>query len=213
MKRFNPFVRCLVAAGAILTTGTVMAAGSSQDGSKDSWMSLHGTVTSTQSNSFRIDHGGDTMKVVLEDWEQNADALPVWQGDEVTVYGDVTEALFQDSTLEANGIYVADLNTVFYANDHRGDSVFRPYSTAPDIGQVAYKGYVQSVQPGKDRLTIDSGAKELTVYTGDMSHDPLDDEGFQQIEKMDHVMVEGVTDGDFVTKGALTADAIVTLGS
>jgi hypothetical protein len=62
-----------------------------------------------------------------------------------------------------------------------------------------------------DTFTIDTGAKELTVETDALMYDPLDDEGFQQIEVSDVVSVDGVVDEDFFTNNDLIADRIVTL--
>jgi len=60
-------------------------------------------------------------------------------------------------------------------------------------------------------FTINSGSRLLTVETEDMLYDPLDDEGYQQIEKGDRVSVSGDLDTDVFGLKELEAHSIVTL--
>jgi hypothetical protein len=53
-------------------------------------------------------------------------------------------------------------------------------------------------------FTIDSGAQQMTVDTALMSYDPMDDEGYQQIE-------EGDLEDDTFEKSEVMADTVVTL--
>jgi hypothetical protein len=130
----------------------------------------------------------------------------------VTVYGEVDEHLYTDDTIEAASVHVDDLNSFFYASaadeEELGAWALDPYD---EVGDITYVGTVESVNDMTDTFTIDTGAKELTVETDALMYDPLDDEGFQQIEVSDVVSVDGVVDEDFFTNNDLIADRIVTL--
>ena len=74
-------------------------------------------------------------------------------------------------------------------------------------------GTVDSVDPVTNTFTIDTGAMELSVDTSALLYDPLDDEGFQQIDVGDRVSVDAVVDADFIGDQDLLAESIVTLGN
>ena len=60
-------------------------------------------------------------------------------------------------------------------------------------------------------FTIDSGDQKMTVDTALMSYDPMDDEGYQKIEKGDQVTVTGDMENDTLETAELMADSVVTL--
>lgn len=62
-----------------------------------------------------------------------------------------------------------------------------------------------------DSFTLDTGARELTVETDRMVYDPLDDEGYQKIEKGDIVSVTGNLDSGLFGEQQVEASAITTL--
>jgi len=180
----------------------------------DSWISLTGEVESVQSDRFMLDYGEGEITVEMDDWDSYGDAWPLAEGDEVTVYGEVDDGLYQDSRIEASSVHVEGLDTFFYASsadeEELGDWVL---DTSAEFGDLTYIGHVESVSPAAESFTIDTGAQELTVYTVQMAYDPLDDDGFQQLEPGDLVSVEGQVDADLFGNGDLYADSIITLSS
>lgn len=178
----------------------------------DTWISLTGTVTSTTPASFLLDYGDGLITVEMDDWDNFGDAYPLMDGDQVTVYGDVDKGLYEATTIEAGSVYVDDLNTFFYASaadeEDFGEWVV---VTDAEIGDLIYIGTVVTVIPDLNTFTIDTGATELTVDTSAMLYNPLDDQGFQQIDVGDRVSVEAEIDADFFGDQDLLAESVVTL--
>ena len=179
----------------------------------DTWISLTGTVTSTTADSFIMDYGDGLITVEMDDWDTFGDAWPLADGDQVTVYGDVDKGLYETATIEAGSVYVQDLNTFFYASaaDEEGDYGEWVVDINAVVGDVTYIGTVETVIPDANTFTIDTGVTELTVDTSALPYNPLDDEGFQQIDVGDRVSVEAEIDADFIGDQDLLAESIVTL--
>ena len=176
------------------------------------WISLAGTVTSTTADSFIMDYGDGLITVEMDDWDNFGDAWPLIDGDQVTVYGTVDKGFYETTTIEAGSVYVDDLNTSFYASaadeEDFGEWVV---VTDADLGDLIYIGTVASVSPDANTFTIDTGAMELTVDTSTLLYNPLDDQGFQQIDVGDRVKIEAEIDADFFGDQDLLAESIVTL--
>lgn len=177
-----------------------------------SLIGLTGTVTSTTADSFKLDYGKGMITVEMDDWDAFGDAWPLVDGDQVTVYGAVDNDLFEKTTIEAGSVYVKDLNTFFYASaadeEEYGQWVI---DIDAELGDVTYIGTVKSVSPLTNTFTIDTGLMELSVDTSGLLYDPLDDEGFQQIDVGDRVSVDAVIDRDFIGDQDLLAESVVTL--
>ncbi|NDY95087.1 DUF5666 domain-containing protein [Wenzhouxiangella limi] len=178
----------------------------------ESWISLAGTVTSTTPDSFRLDYGDGMITVEMDDWDTFGDAWPLMDGDRVTVYGKVDQNLFANTTIEAGSVYVEDLNTFFYASP-ADEEEYGAWVVTTDVvpGDLTYIGTVESASPMTNTFTIDTGATELSVDTTALPYDPLDDEGFQQIDVGDRVSVDAVIDADFIGDQDLLAESVVTL--
>lgn len=175
-----------------------------------SWITLSGKVTSTTADTFMLDYGRGLVTVEMDDWdwfEENGEVLP---GDNVTVYGEVDDDTFEGAKVEASSVYVESLGTYFYANAADEES-FNDLDVAPtiDIGQMIVTGTITSVSGSE--FTIDSGVQEMTVDTALMPYDPMDDEGFQQLEVGDLVSVTGDIEDDTFEESELLADTVVTL--
>lgn len=212
MKHCN---RKLLISMAVALGATVSASALAQDPASkpdDSWLSLTGTVTSTTADSFKLDYGDGIITVEMDDWDNYSEAFPLVDGDEVTVYGEVDNDLYESAKVEASSVYVDDLNSFFYAStadeEELGDWVVDVDS---EIGDLTYIGEVETVSPVTDSFTIDTGVSELTVDTSAMLYDPLDSEGFQTIEAGDRVSIEGDIDSDFIGNNDLVAESIITL--
>lgn len=178
----------------------------------DAWVSVTGTVTSTTAETFKLDHGDGMITVEMDDWDDFGNAFTLSDGDEVTVYGEVDKDLYESAKIEAGSVFVDDLNTFFYASaadeEEYGEWVL---DTETEVGDITYIGTVETVDSLTDTFTIDTGATELSVDTSALLYDPLDDEGFQQIEVGDRVSVDAEIDADFFGDQDLLAESIVTL--
>lgn len=175
-----------------------------------SWITLSGKVTSTTEDTFMLDYGKGLVTVEMDDWdwfEENGEVLP---GDEVTVYGEVDDDTFEGAKVEASSVYVDNLGTYFYASA-MDEETFTDLDVAPtlSVGELILTGTVTGVNGAE--FTIDSGAQKMTVDTALMPYDPMDGEGFQQIEKGDLVTVTGDMEDDTLESAEMMADSVVTL--
>lgn len=175
-----------------------------------SWITLSGSVTSTTADTFMLDYGNGLVLVEMDDWDWYEESGEVLPGDKVTVYGEVDDDTFESAKIEASSVYVENLGTYFYASA-RDEENFNDLDLAPgiDIGNLVITGTVTDVSGAE--FSIDSGAQEMTVDTALMSYNPMDDEGFQQIETGDLVTVVGDMEADTFEATELMADSIVTL--
>ena len=175
-----------------------------------SWITLSGKVTSTTADTFMLDYGKGLVTVEMDDWDWFEESGEVLPGDNVTVYGEVDDDTFEGAKVEASSVYVESLGTYFYASAADEES-FNDLDVAPtiDVGQMIVTGTVTSVSGSE--FTIDSGVQEMTVDTALMPYDPMDDEGFQQIESGDLVSVTGDIEDDTFEESELLADTVVTL--
>lgn len=204
----------IIAAGCI--SASVVAQDDPATESDSSWISLKGTVTSADADSFMMDYGDGLITVEMDDWDNFGDAYPLADGDKVTVYGRVDKGLYETTTIEAGSVYVDGLNTFFYASaaDEEGDySDYGVWVVDVDatVGDVTYIGTVEWVKPDMNTFAIDTGSLELTVDTSGLLYNPLDDQGFQQIDAGDRVSVDAVIDADFFGDQDLLAESITTL--
>jgi len=202
----------VVAMGASgLAAGSAMAV-QPYDQADGSWISLSGTVVSAGPSAFTLDYGDGMIAIEMDDWDTDADAFGIVDGDKVTVYGQVDENTFTADTIEARRVFVDDMNTTFFASsaDEEGrDS----WSLGPPVvlSQTRTSGLVTAIDTEAQEFTLDVGPTDLTVEVDTLAYNPLDDQGFQRIRAGDRVLVSGMIDQDFLEGRVLEADSVVTL--
>ncbi|MCX4191153.1 hypothetical protein [Methylophaga sp. OBS1] len=175
----------------------------------DTWVNMTGTAIETGPDSFYLDYGQGTILVEMDDWSTDADAAPIFNGDEVRVYGEIDDDFSELATIEAESVYVENLGVYFYANSTDEESA-RFTNTAPIIvGQTEVIGTVTSVT-GRE-FTVDKGNQMLTVDTLGMDYNPLDDRGFQQVDVGDLISVTGNMEENIIDTMELEADSLVIL--
>ncbi|ALS99330.1 hypothetical protein [Lacimicrobium alkaliphilum] len=175
-----------------------------------SWISLNGTVVESDADGFILDYGEGIVTVEMDDWDWYGDAYPILGGDQVKVNGRVDDDLYETTSIEANSVYVKDLNTYFYANDADEEALLAPDMTTVYIdNDLRLTGTVTKVD-GRE-FTIDTGRREVTVDTSQMLYNPMDDKGFQQIDKGEFVSVTGDFDIGIFESNELVAESITTL--
>lgn len=177
----------------------------------DSWISISGTVEAVTTDAFTLDYGEGVVTVEMDDWNADADAYKVVEGDTVTVYGVIDDDFFETATIEASSVYVEGLDTYFYASAADEEDTFVTVTTPVVVSTTVVQGTVTDVDVDEQEFTISTGTQAFVVETSEMGYNPLDDEGFQQIEEGDRVSVSGTMDTDFFEGRELVADTIVTL--
>jgi uncharacterized protein YdeI (BOF family) len=182
----------------------------------DSWISISGTVVAPTAESFTLDYGDGVILVEMDDWDAYGEAYALMDGDRVTVYGDVDADLFERVSIEADSVYVENLNTYFYASstDEEGTENI-PYfwsdTTPLAPSRVTIRGKVSSVDTEEREFTLNMGDQMITVETSFLGYNPLDELGYQKIAKGDRVSVSGRFDINFLEGREFEAQSVTTL--
>lgn len=199
-----------IAVSLTLMATPALAADSPYTKPDDTWVSLSGTAVETGPSSFTLDYGEGTILVEMDDWAwYEKDGYGLIDGDKVRVYGEIDDDFAEATKVEASSVYVESLGSYFYA-DTADEEEYRMTVASPIIiGQTEVIGTVSSVN-GRE-FTVDYGTQKVTVDTTTMAYNPVDDKGFQKVDKGDLVSVTGDMEDDFVESMELMADTVVTL--
>ncbi len=177
------------------------------------WISISGTAVSPKADAFTLDYGRGTILVEMDDWDFYKEGWKIMDGDQVTVYGEIDDGLYERRSIEAGSVYVGNLGTYFYASssDEENRDQYDYWITGDpvDIGVANLRGQVTGIS-GRE-FTIAAGTRELKVDTSMMPYNPLDDKGYQQIEKGDYVSVSGSIHNNFWERREIRADSVTTL--
>jgi len=203
------FLSTLAIAAMMMLIATPALAQNPYARADESWISISGTVGTVSPDTFTLDYGDGIVLVEMDDWDYDADAYKVMQGDKVVVTGMIDDDLFESTSIEASSVYVEDLNTYFYANPADEEDYWASVTMPIAISETTVIGTVTEV--GDHEFVVDTALRELTVETTGMLYNPLDDEGYQKIRVGDRVRVSGEIDVSFFEGRELMAESIVTL--
>lgn len=174
---------------------------------------ITGKVISNSGDVFQLDYGTGAVIVELDDWDSlHNEADKLLNGETVTVSGKIDNDLFEKHSIEAGTVYVHDRNIFYYGSeiDEEGPANLYSYSfNAPEGSLISASGSVKNIS-GRE-FTLDTGFGDITVDTDKMIYNPLDDEGFQQIDAGDRVSVSGILDDGFFEGRHIEADNIISL--
>ena len=178
----------------------------------DSWISINGEVTSVTADAFELDYGDGQITVEMDDGDRDADGYKLMMGDEVRVSGMIDDDFYDLTTIEASSVYVKNIDTYFYASAMDEEDI--GYSIiSPSVKDTVVQGTITSVDVNGEQFTLDSGLQELTVEVDELTYNPLDDEGFQQLDVGDRVSVQGSIDHDLFEGRVFEANYVTTLYS
>lgn len=178
----------------------------------DSWISIAGTVVSPTFDTFMLDYGDGIITVEMDDFDSYSETFGLLDGDDVVVYGVIDDGLYEKRTIEAASVYNDAMNTYFYANSADEEDAVQWDIVAPvEISRTTVMGTVLSVNPLEEEFAISTGRSVLTVETGNLSYNPLDDYGYQQIDTGDRVRASGVIDNGFLEGYTLISDSVISL--
>lgn len=181
----------------------------------DTWVSISGEVESVAPDAFVLDFDEGMITVEMDDGDRDADAYKLIAGDRVTVTGKIDDDLFETRTIEASSVYVENIGTRFLASPiDEEDGIFAMpapvvVTTPVVVSQIVVQGTVTNV--GFDQFTIDNGLRKVTVEIDELGYNPLDDEGYQQIEEGDVVSVTGSIEPDFMQGRIVMANSVITI--
>ena len=200
------------ACGLVLAPAALALAGDPYMKGDDSWITVSGTVESVSPDRFILDYGEGLITVEMDDGDRDADAYKLISGDEVTVSGRIDDDFFERRSIEASSVYVEDLGTTFFASsldeEDRGTAVVQV--TYPvDVYGASVVGEVTEVFD--EEFTVSYGNKAVRVDVDSLGYDPLDDDGYQQIDVGDIVKVTGRFDTEIFTGRELEANTVIVL--
>lgn len=178
----------------------------------ESWIGISGTVESVQPDRFMLNYGDGIVLVEMDDGDRDADAYKLLKGDKVTVSGRIDRDFFEQTKIEAAFVYVESLGTTFFASSvDEEDWTRAEASVLPTITlfNAVVSGTVTSVN--EHDFLINTGDRLLRVDVTEMPFDPLDDEGYLEIDEGDRVKVFGHVDVSLFEGRRLEADSIIEL--
>ena len=218
IKTFASTLALTMAAG----TGTAIAQDAETPGEPnpyempdDAFVTLTGTVTEASADGFVLAYDDGAVVVEMDDWDSWGDAWGIAEGQSVSVTGAIDDDLLETTTIEAASVYVAELNTNFYASpaDEESLRTWRPYEASTMEGMATFNGVITDVKADEGEFTLDTGLYNFDVETDAMDYDPLDDEGFQKLRIGDVVTVTGELTDPLFEDRELVADYIITSAS
>ncbi|HET8808253.1 MAG TPA: hypothetical protein VFM76_07735 [Methylophaga sp.] len=176
----------------------------------NSWISINGKVNAVGEDYFVLDYGEGIVNVEMDDADRNAEAYKLRKGDEVRVLGAIDDNLFHTTTIEASSIYIKDLGTYFYASGVDEESAGY-LIVSPIVVDTIVRGIISEVDADGEEFTLDTGDQALTVEVDGLPYNPLDDEGFQQLDVGDTVSVNGDIDNELFEGRMFEADSVTTI--
>ena len=184
----------------------------------DTWISLSGTVESVQHDSFLLDYGRGSVTVEMDDGDRDADAYKLLEGDNVVVSGLIDDDFFEMTTIEASSVYVESINTHFYASavDEESTAIVDPIVSVVGpvtAGNAVLQGTITAVEPLEEEIIVNTGDRLMIVEVDDLSYDPLDNEGYLQLDVGDEISVNGTMTDAMFEDHLFEAEYIVTLNN
>ncbi len=175
----------------------------------DAWISISGTVDSTEKDAFTLDYGDGLVTVEMDDGDRDADGYKLVEGDKVTVNGRVDDDLFELTKIEASSVYVENIGTYFFASANDEEDAVVPITSPVVVSTTVLRGTVSDVD--ENSFQINNGSRQIKVDIDEMAYDPLDDEGYQQISEGDVVRVTGYMDHELIDGQVFDAQYVTTL--
>lgn len=175
----------------------------------NTWISIDGTVKTVARNMFTLDYGDGMITVEMDDSDRDADAYVLDPGDKVTVFGKIDDDFFEATTIEAASVYVEKLGTHFYASsmdENDRPFTFGAFSPPVIVSSSILRGVVTDVN--NNHFTLNTGSRAIDVNVAEMSYNPLDDEGYQQIDTGDRVWVSGKVDHNLFSGRQFLAESV-----
>lgn len=227
----GPFAAALVAALVWAGVGAAPATGDAAEPQGEApalQVAITGIITDAPDKTYReesgttfeLDHGRGTITVDMAGWQwyearTEAEVPLLNVGENVTVMGVVDDRFYSARTLGALSVFVRDRDAFLTVapDDAGGAWRLRPMPNSPLIGTdpttITLAGQVTAIDG--DELSLDLGGSVVSVDTGPMGYDPLDDIGDQRVREGDWVQVSGTLDERFFEDRHLGALRITSI--
>jgi len=176
-------------------------------------VAISGEVARASASTFQLDYGEGEVLVEMDDYDFDADAAPLEDGDRVTVYGYVDTGFFETRSIEASSVWNAESNSFHYASgaDEEMDYALYAYPALEHDGAgITMTGVISSVD-GREFVLSPAVGGDVEVDTAAMNYNPLDNEGMQRLDPGDRVSVSGQLDDALFEDTELSAESILLL--
>lgn len=202
-----PTLACLCLAG--LAAAQDPQAGTPYTKPDQSWIMVSGTVTHTSPDAFTLDYGKGSVLVEMDDWDWFREGHALLRGDEVSVDGRVDRDAGEQTTIEANSVFVKGLRTYFYASPEDEEDAPRAVNLPVNPDGIVVQGTVTAIDGREFRLTNELG--EVIIDTKTLDYNPMDATGYRQIGIGDVVRVYGELDRGLLEPDEIHPTAVITL--
>jgi len=183
----------------------------------DTFITLNGTVSAVEPDSFVLDSGGGEVVVTLAEGGPDLGERGLHEGDAVSVFGIVDDGLFGSKTIEAAGVYVDRLDRTFYASvvgdDDARQRSFLELTRSRNPFQIVVQGTVTDVSENQDGLTIAMGDETLDVRVEPEALVQTDDVTSREIAVGDRVSVTGRVEESFFDERRIAATVVQVTGN
>lgn len=195
-----------------LIPGIALAA-DPQERPDDTWITVDGKVTEVSPSTFDLNYGetegGDPKLITVEmdDWDSDADAYKLLEGDKVSVSGRIDDDAFEQRTIEAYSVYVENIGTYYFASAADEEDLYVSVETPLVIGRTTLQGVVTEI-PGTDEFILNTGLSAIEVDCDRMETNPISLEGVT-LNIGDTVTVSGEFDSDLFEGREFMAESLV----
>lgn len=173
------------------------------------WITLRGTVKSTDAQQFTLGYKGGDIRIEM-DGRGSFTPSALKAGDRVVVTGRLDKDFYEQKKIEASSVYVPRLSEYFYASPRDEENGYYSYSLSmmnwDDDDWLTITGRVQSID-GKD-MVVSTGTRSFAVDTDGMTNSPVGN----LVDVGDRVLVSGqIDDADLFDGREIEAHTVTIL--
>lgn len=198
----------------VFASGSVLAAEKPAQAAGQA-LTIGGTVESASANSFDLNYGGGMITVEVDGWDNYTEAHQLLEGERVIVLGTVDPEMYGNSLIDARSVYVEGLDTYMYATaaDEADLGAFLSTPTEVVVGQTQVTGTVYSVNEANGTFALDTGWNIAEISSAQLGYNPVDKEGFQQVEVGDRITIIGDFSNSEINNRVVEAERIISFDS
>ncbi len=171
---------------------------------------ISGIVEQASDDLFVLNYGPGKIVVEMDDWDSYPEARALMDGDHVTVFGLIDHDEYEAGSIEAETVFVQELNAYFEASaDDEETRDYEVLTIADAPAMLTMTGVVTEVDD--EEFTVDTGYDEVAVNVSELAYNPLDDKGYMRIRQGDFVKVSGNLEDGLFEDSTLVAQSISTI--
>lgn len=176
----------------------------------DSWTVTTGEIVNSQGDFFIVETDGEVIRVEMDKWIWYNMGSRVPKGSRVTVYGSPREARSHQAVVDADGIYVHDRRTFYFANASDRKVGYNLYARAAQYEHRDMINIVGVVAYSDARMVeVDTGSEMIRVDTTNVNE--RNRKRFEQLSVGDIIAVSGRMNRKFVETHKVEGEFVLPL--